>query len=580
MKRFFLTVLAVVVAQAILGGLFLLGLTGLMGAAMLGSSGKAAQVPAAGYLIQEIPSELPEFVPEPSMPFPPKPTSHTDILENLEKAAADDRITGVILKIQMPQTGWGKLQEIRERIHQVRAAGKEVIAYATVATNKNLYLASACDSIFIHPRGYLLLSGLSAERVYARRLLDKLGVRAQISKIDEYKAMAEMFLREDMSDAARENATWLLEDLYAEFIDTLARERDVTPERVREWLSICQFDPLEAVEQGIVDNRLFWEELEERYAHGRGDEWFVDGRSYLEVSRSRVGLGGERVAVIHGQGSIVAGENGWVFPLGGTMGDETMVQALEDATEDRSIKAILLRLDTGGGLSSASDRIGRAVAEAARKKPLVVSMVDVTASGGYMISYRCSTLVALPGSIVGSIGSINMRANMAGLFEKLGLTVDRETIGPHATMMSGLASMSSEEFARLEKLHWREYEEWVTGIAEQRGMTPEEVNAIARGQVFTGRQALANGLVDALGGIDRALELLKDQAGIAADDDLSFLHLPKEKSMIEKLLEGDFAGAARTLVALRDPQPLDQTAAFWRQSLSPDDALALTWWRF
>lgn len=575
MKRFFLTVLAVIVAQALIGGIFLLGLTGLMGAAMLGSSGKAAHVPEGGYLVQEIPSELPEFVPAPSMPFPPRATSHTDILENLEKAAADDRIAGVVLKIEMPQTGWAKLQEIRTRIRQVQAAGKEVIAYTTVATSKDLFLAAACDSIFIHPRGYLLLGGLNAERIYARRFLDKLAVRMQISKIDEYKAMAEMFLREDMSDAARENANWILEDLYDDFIATLAHDRGVPTEQVHGWMEVCQFDPLEAVEQGLVDGRIFWEELVEHLAGPRPDEWSIDGRRYLDVPRARVGLRGERVAIIHGQGSIVSGENGWVFPLGGTMGDETMVQALEDASEDRSVAAILLRLDTGGGLSSASDRIGRAVAKAARKKPLVVSMVDVTASGGYMISYRCSTLVALPSSIVGSIGSINMRANLTGMLAKIGLTVDRETVGPHPTMMSAFASLSTEEFARLERLHWREYEEWVTGVADERGMTPAEVNAIARGQVFTGRQALANGLVDALGGIDDALGLLKEQAGIPADDQLSFLHLPKEKSMIEKLLEGDFAGAVH---AHRVPR--DQTAAFWQQCLKPDEALAITGWRF
>ncbi len=580
MKRFLITFAAVVAAQLFLAFVAFLGAFAVMSAAVLDASGKLADVPAEAFLVQEVRGETPEYVPPTRLPMRKHALCHSEILENLEKARIDDRIRGVILKIDLPQVGWGKLRELRGRVQQLRDSGKPVYAYTSFATNKALYLAAACDSIYVHPRGLLFLSGLSAERLYARRLLDQLDIETQVSQIKEYKSMAEMVMREDMSPEVRENMRWVLEDLYENLLNTLARDRAVDRAHVDAWFDACQFDAAEAEELGIVDRVLFWEELENSLRPAGMGEWFVGGRDYARVTRGKLGLRGQKIAVVHGMGTITVGESGWAAPMGITMGDETMVAALREALEDEAVVGVLLRLDTGGGLSSASDRIGRMVAEVAREKPVVVSMVDLTASGGYMVSYRCGTLVALPTSIVGSIGSISMQANLAGLLAKLGITVDRVTVGPHATFLSGFASLSPDEFARFDEVHWRGYDSWVADVARHRGMTPEEVDRLARGRVFTGRQALANGLIDELGGFDEALALLKEQAGIDSGSEVSYIHLPREKNLLERIAAGDMI---QVLADLSDP---DQSAAalrgttrFWKRCLEGDDALAMTWWR-
>jgi protease-4 len=257
--------------------------------------------------------------------------------------------------------------------------------------------------------------------------------------------------------------------------------------------------------------------------------------------------------------------------------------------DDATVAGVLLRLDTPGGLSTASDRIGRMVELVAARKPVVVSMVDVAASGGYMVAFRCSTLVAGPTSIVGSIGSINMRANIAGMLAKLGITIDRVTVGPHAAALSTTASLTPEEFARLEEVHWRNYQQWVADVARYRGMSLEQVDAVARGRVFTGQQARERGLVDELGGFDAALGQLEALAGIPAGSNVSFLHLPRQKTLLDLLAEGQFGGAARGLgqAAARrlgreasEPGAVDQTLTFWQRCLFPDETLALSWWRF
>jgi protease IV len=427
-------------------------------------------------------------------------------------------------------------------------------------------------------------------------------------------------LRENISEPVRRNVTGILEELYAGFVDTLAADRGVTEKQVGLWMEVGQFDPVDAIEYGLVDRSLFWEELvagvQARHGSGRREKWSVSGEDYAAVPRASLDLKGDHIAVIHGSGNITSGESGWVFPMGATMGDETMVAALQEALESRRIRGVLLRLDTGGGLSTASDRIGEMVARVAEEKPVVISMVDMTASGGYMVSYRTKPLVASAASIVGSIGSISMNGNMTGLMNKLGVTIDRASVGPHPTLLSGFASMTEEEFARFELIHWRNYDRWVTGIAEHRGIPLPEVNGLAGGRIFTGRRALEVGLIDAIGGFDEALALLREELDIAEDEPVTYVHLPRQKDIWERLAAGEFmalaeaaarsasrgasrspsqgashsasragswntphSGAAAGYDALHQAR-WDETLRFWQQCLSSQESLALCWWSF
>ncbi len=581
MKRFLMTFLAVISAQvflAILGVAALFFVAGLM---MISTGGTPAAIPASGFLWQTIPPDLPEFIPESSLPLPQKQLSHTDILENLEKAAIDVRIRGVVLDCDFPQIGWGKLQELRTRIAAVQTAGKPVIFYSTFATNKAFYLAAACDSFVLHPQGFLQLGGLNIEALYARDLLDRLGVQYQVSRIKEYKSMAEVFIRNDMSPEARANATWILEDIYADLVSTIAADRGLDQAVVTDWFEVGLYNSTEAKADGLIDDHLHKEELETRLRIGSNQNDWIDGADYTDVSRASLSLQGSKIAVIHGEGLITSGESGFVFPFGTSMGDETMVAAIYDALDNKAIKGILLRLDTGGGLTTASDRIRQAVAEACSLKPVVISMVDVTASGGYMASYPCQTLVALPNSIVGSIGSINMRSDISGLFNKAGVSIDRVTVGPHAAALSPFNTLTDNEFDRLEVLHWDMYDRWIADIARHRGKKKAEIDSIGRGRVFTGRQALDNGLIDQLGGFDLSLELLKDQIGIPSSEAVSFVHLPVQKSLLEKLVAGEFTSAGSSLFPASDQsETIDQTLSFWARCLQREESLSLLWWRF
>ncbi|MBD3235916.1 MAG: hypothetical protein GF330_04370, partial [Candidatus Eisenbacteria bacterium] len=345
------------------------------------------------------------------------------------------------------------------------------------------------------------------------------------------------------------------------------------------------FDPEEATERGIIDGALFWEELEARLAGSDEELAAVRGLDYSSVSRAQVDLSGPRVAVVHGQGMITAGESGWASPLGVSMGDETMIEALEQALEDERIEGVLLRLDTPGGLGLASDRIGRTVERVAREKPVVISSVDLNASGGYMISYRCSTIVALPNSVVGSIGSIAARGSMAELSEKLGVSWDRVTVGPHATILSPVLPLTEKEFARFEEVHEEDYQDWLAGISEYRGMTAAQIEGLAGGRVFTGRQALGNGLIDDLGGFQDALAILKQQVGIDPGEEVTYVHLPKRKTLWEEITSGDWpAVTARATLALgmrgETQQKLLESIAFWQSWLESGQPLALCTWRF
>lgn len=550
MKHFFLTFAAVLAAQVFLACALLFFVMG-MGAVLVGTGGAKVDVPARACLVQEIPEELVEYEPAQRIPLPHSATiTQTMILENLEKARLDDRIQAVVLKFDVPGGGWGKLEEIRQRVHQLREAGKPVYAFTSFAFSPSLHLAAACDSIVLAPEGMVWLTGLMAERFFVKALFDDVGIDVQAIQIGDYKSAAEMFTRESMSPPARANAHWVMEDLYDQFLAAVARDRGVLASDVEGWLAGSPYSPPEAHAAGIVDALLYWDEFMDRLEARHPGLETISAREYASVPRGRFGLRGPKIAVVHGQGMITAGESGGLYPMGLSMGDETIVAALEDLRDDDGIEGVLLRLDTPGGLGLASDRIGEMVADVSRVKPIVVSSVDLNASGGYMVSYRADEIVALPGSVVGSIGALSMRPVLAGVTEKLGITFDRVTKGPNATLFSPVVPLDDQTFARFTAVQRSSYERWIAGVADAREMSPEEVESLAGGRVFTGRQAFEHGLVDAVGGFDEALARLKRACGIGADEPVTLLHYPVRKSFLEHIRAGEWAAVGES-VALR-----------------------------
>ncbi|MCK5738542.1 S49 family peptidase, partial [bacterium] len=352
------------------------------------------------------------------------------ILDNLTKAAVDDRINGVIFKINGHGAGYGMQAEIREAIQQVQAAGKPVLAFATILTPRSYLLAAACDSIFMPPSGYFNFIGLTTERSYVKGTLDKLGIRANFHRIKDYKSAPERFLRKNMSPAARDMANWLLDERWDYFITTLKTDRGLSEKEIQKAMNQAMLRPEDAQNAGFIDTVCYWPEIENML---KNTDKFrtISSRQYGNIEPDEVGITGENeIAVVHAQGTIAGQKSGTTPMMGVIMGYESVIADLKAAEKAKDVKAIVFRINSGGGDAMTSDLIAHQIELTAQKKPVVVSMVDVAASGGYLIAYRATKLVADETSITGSIGIFSGKFNFKGLYQKIGITKDFATKGP------------------------------------------------------------------------------------------------------------------------------------------------------
>ncbi|MCP4547400.1 MAG: hypothetical protein GY835_13160 [bacterium] len=514
-------------------------------------TGQEDKIEDNSWLLVDISGQVLEYDP-PSDPMSSllgdsSPVTLTRILGNLEKARHDERIEGVLVKVGGPAIGLASIEEIRAAIKKVQATGREVVGYGDAVGRKGYLLLAACDRIVMPPSAYLQMTGLSSTSMHARGLLDKLGIKPNLHKIKEYKAAAELLMRTDMSDAARENDKWLIDEYWDIAMAIMREDRELSEEQVLALMELANFSTLEAQEGGLVDEILYWDELEKQLRLDEDEELpIVSMGRYADVEPKKVGLKGKRkIAVIHAQGMIGGRESGVNPLLGVTMGSNTVVRDLRAAREDDDILAIIFRVDSGGGDALISDLIGHEIANCAAVKPTIVSMVDVAASGGYHISYRATKIIADGGSIVGSIGSISGKFNNKELMNKIGINFDHETRGPNALMWSSDRDFTEAQWERFKTDHWNGFNEWLADVAEHRGMTFAEAEKLAHGRVFTGRQCLANGLIDEIGGYARAVEIAKELAAIPADEYVQQLHYPESMDFISSLLAGDLAYAGQ-----------------------------------
>lgn len=471
----------------------------------------------------------------------------TRILGNLEKAAVDDRVEGVIFKVSMDSAaGFAKIEEIRGAIKHLQESGKKVYAWAESFSDREYPLLAACDEIYIPPTAYISFKGVGMEMMHVKNALDKLGIKPNVHKIKDYKSAAELVIRADSSEPAKENRRWLMNDVLDEFHRILLEERGLDRPKVEELMQHALFTGEEALEAGLVDGLKYWDELEAGLKQEDEDELvtLAQGR-YADVPPGKLGLEGDsKIAVIHAQGTIIGRTSGVNPLLGITMGHESIVAEFRRARMDEDVAAIVFRVDSGGGDALGSDLMGHEVEVTAGVKPVVVSMVDVAASGGYHIAYRSTHMMADPMSIVGSIGSINGKFNMKGFYDKLGITYDTLEFGPMALLDSDLRDYTPEEKARVEEDHWAGFNAWLQDVADHRDMTFEEAEKLAHGRVFTGRQALENGLIDELGDMARAIEVARELAEIPADDKVTVEHFPIKAGPLQAILGGDDAASA------------------------------------
>jgi protease-4 len=499
------------------------------------------------------------------------PPSFTALLSELAKAERDARIATVVLRVRGLGIGWGKAQELRAAIARLRAAGKRTVAYLEVQTygaNLEYYVATACDELVLAPGVPAPLSGLRAEYLFLGGLWESLGVQLDVLGAGEYKGAVETLGARGMSAPHREMADSLLDSLTAQLTSGVALARGLEQDAVRAAIDAAPMPAAAAVERKLVDRVAHWDEIFE----GLGDPPRVEGEVYARVPASRVGFAPvARFALVYGAGNVVQGEARGATPV---FASDAVAEALEDAAEDDSVKAIVLRLDSPGGSGAAAEQVWRAVRRARESKPVIASMSDLAASAAYYVAAGADRVLAQPGSYTGSIGVFVVRPSFGGLLDKL--DVGHETLlrGQHADLLALMQPLSPETRERFRAEVEGSYVQFVERVAEGRALSTREVDEVARGRVWTGEQARERGLVDALGGLRDAVLAAKEAAGLAPDDDVELVVFPAPRPLAEQLREA-MSGAARAALApagLPIPQ-VAVTAAAWLADL-PAGALA------
>jgi protease-4 len=462
-----------------------------------------------------------------------QPTSLRKVREALVRAAEDDRVEGLRLRIDSIGGGFATAQELRSLIGRVSAAGKWTAAYMDTAgefASGNLvyYVASACDEVVMNPQGDLNLIGLSARSPFIRGTFDKLDIRAEFPGRGDYKTARFMYTQTDFTPASREMVSWLVESIMEQMTRGIGDGRGLSSEEVRSLVDRAPFLGEEAVEAGLVDRLEDWGAFTDRLEEQGSNATVVSARSYLR--RGGHAKRGPKIAVVTGVGAILRGSSGESYnPLfgGQIMGSDTISEAFRAVRKTSGIEAVVFRIDSPGGSAIASEIIRQEMIRTAAEVPVVVSMSNVAASGGYWISCGAQRIVAEPGTLTGSIGVFAGHLNTSGFWSgKLGVTYGRFDQGVNANIYGDLEDWTDEQRAVVDRMLDRIYDDFVERVSESRDMTPEAVDAIGRGRVFTGVQAWDNGLIDVVGGFDEALVEAKKLAGIDPDTTIQLVDYP------------------------------------------------------
>jgi protease IV len=532
----------------IIGGIFaVLLLVAVLGIALLVSAFRKGEptIRDNSLLTLRVAGSLPDYSPEDPFKkyFGGPDQSLTGLVMQFKKAKADKRIKAILLDVDMSGVGWGKSEELRDAIADFRSSGKPVYAFLEFGLNKEYYIASACDKIYVPPPGELFINGLAADVMFFRGSLDKLGIYPDIYQIGKYKSAGDMFTQKQMTDAHREYVNSLLDDLYGRYVNAIAQARHKTPEEVRALIDDAPYGAAKAKQVGLIDDSMYRDEVEKQIKSSLGykeSDTFtpVRGSDYKDVTPESLGLNkGERIAVIYASGDIGSGSSANSPSGEQSIGSDTLAKAMNDAAADKTIKAIVLRVDSPGGSGLASDIIWHAVEAANQKKPVVVSMSDVAASGGYYISAAASRIIAEPSSITGSIGVVAGKPVMRGFYDWLGITNEYVLRGKNAGMFRETEKFSDDERAKFEDwIKTTYYQDFVPKVAKGRKKDPQAIDAVGQGRVWTGAQAKDRGLVDEFGGLDRAIDIAKELAKIPADKGVERVILPYPQTFIQQLL--------------------------------------------
>lgn len=492
----------------------------------------------ASTLILHLGGDVPETPPvDVSIPFlqPRTPVTVENVWAMLRRAAADSRIRAVVFEPRGTSVGWAKMQEIRSDLEQFRKSGKPLIAYLQAPSAREYYMATACSKIYMSPVDLLDLKGVAFELLYFKNTLDKLGVHVDVEHAGKYKDYGDQFTKTSMSPETNEVMSSLADEIYGDLINTVAKGRGKDPAAVRALIDEGPFLAKQAKANGLVDELRYEDEAFGELAatlHQKDIEKVTE-QTYMDVPDSAAGLTAkDRIAFVVGEGSISRDAD-----LTNSTGlfSETFDKTLTRVGNDSSIKGVIVRIDSPGGEVAASDDMWRAMNQLHRKKPVVISMSDDAASGGYYMAMSGDPLVAEPATITGSIGVVFGKPDLHGLYDKIGITKDFVSRGKFALIESDYQPLSEAERAKLREGIDSDYEDFLSKVAAARRKPVSAIEPVAQGRVWLGDQAKAHGLVDELGGLDRAIEMIKAKSGIAAGNRVTLVLYPPKRSLFDML---------------------------------------------
>lgn len=467
-----------------------------------------------------------------------KPAGLNDILNNIEKAANDSDIEGIFLDMETIPAGMAMTEEIRNKLIEFKESGKFIISYGNSYDQKGYYFASVADEVYMNPMGMILFKGMNAQLFFFKNLLKKLEVEIQIVRgpNNKYKSAVEPLLYDKMSAANREQYQDLLNSIWGKILETLHDSRGISIadlNKIADKLEVTSAE--KALELNFVDGLLFRDQLIDKLKEKTDKDLdeklaFIGFGKYTNVKSSETNISKNKIAVVYAIGSIGQG-NGDAQSIGSAK----LSKAIRKARTDKNVKAIVMRVNSPGGDALASDVIRREVELAKEAKPFIISMGDVAASGGYWISTNADYIFAQPTTVTGSIGVFGIIPNFQGLMQnKIGITFDKVSTNENANFIDLMAPMSDFQKEKLNSQVINIYDDFITLVSETRSLTPEFVDSIARGRVWTGTDALKLGLVDKLGGLEDAIKYAAEQADL--DDDFRIRNYPEQKEFIEQLM--------------------------------------------
>ncbi len=531
-------------------------------------------------------SSLPES-PESSSPFGSIQSDLRSLLNRLDKAAKDDKIKGLVLDISNPGLGRGKINEVRQAIADFRKQGKKVYAQLEMGMPEDYLIATACDEIVMPESGVLVVPGVRMEAMFFRGTLAKLGVKADFLHMGDAKGAAESLTRRSYSKPVKENLSALVDDLYDQMIETIATDRKLKKDEVVKLVDIGLLSATKAKECGLVDRLAYPHELREALDNEDKERDFVYVENYgkqavdtdfsgpaglfkllgaMSSSSSSSKGSDKKIAIVYAVGPITTGESAQDLFGGSSVGSTTMVEALRKAAKDDKVAAIVLRIDSPGGSAIASDLIWSEIESI--KKPVVASMGDVAASGGYYIAMGTDHIIAEPGTVTGSIGVVGGKIAIKGLYDKIGVSVDTISRGKNSGLFSESSGFSPSEREAFEASMRETYKQFTTKAAEGRDMKVEDLEKLAGGRVYTGRQAKKNGLIDELGTLGDAIAKAKSLAGLDKDEKVKLETLPEPVDFFESLF-GDTKGEKEVRLDISglapELEPLIRKAAMWKR---------------